>query len=318
MTTRRCLDAVARAFGAGVHRAIPPPRASVGSTRAWTAGLVLDAPPPPPSAPSLARRAFAALASDPPARVRGERQRPHHPRGSLARAPAHALEARRGKKKRAGKAAASARDDADADADDASPDASKPTSGSSASPPPPSEYDPEEADELMRLAVESLERDLGKLRVGRASPGMLENLVVDAYGEKSPLRHLGTVAARNAQTLTVMLYDPALRGAVKRAIEESSLGFNPREDGDALLVPVPEMTAETRRNVGKLAAKAAEAAKISVRNARKKGMDAIKKAQMTEDERKRAEKALQGRHDEHVKRASELAAKKEKQIAGEA
>ena len=129
---------------------------------------------------------------------------------------------------------------------------------------------------------------------------------------------LDPVGAFDAQTLTVMLYDPALRGAVKRAIEESSLGFNPREDGDALLVPVPEMTAETRRNVGKLAAKAAEAAKISVRNARKKGMDAIKKAQMTEDERKRAEKALQGRHDEHVKRASELAAKQEKQIAGEA
>ena len=107
-------------------------------------------------------------------------------------------------------------------------------------------------------------------------------------------------------------------GRVRATKAGKRVGADDSEDGDALLVPVPEMTAETRRNVGKLAAKAAEAAKISVRNARKKGMDAIKKAQMTEDERKRAEKALQGRHDEHVKRASELAAKKEKQIAGEA
>ena len=214
---------VPRRRRARVRRGRPPRHPPVARERRVDARVDRRArprrPPPPPSAPSLARRAFAALASAPPC-ARPRRAPAAPPSAGFARSrPAHALEARRGKKKRAGKAAASARDD-DADADDASPDASKPTSGSSASPPPPSEYDPEEADELMRLAVESLERDLGKLRVGRASPGMLENLVVDAYGEKSPLRHLGTVAARNAQTLTVM----PLRSRVARRGEARDRG----------------------------------------------------------------------------------------------
>ena len=152
------------------------------------------------------------------------------------------------------------------------------------------EFDPEAIDELMVAAVEALERDLGKLRTGRASPGMLENLVVEAYGDHTPLQHLGSVTARNAQTLAVMLYDVSLKGAVSKAIQDSPLGFNPRDENDVLVVPVPEMTTETKKEVAKMAARAGETAKISVRNARKKAMDMIKKAKLPEDETKRAEK----------------------------
>ena len=200
--------------------------------------------------------------------------------------------------------------------DDSEDDASAAGGSDGASDASVAEYDETEIGDAMASALESLERDLGKLRVGRASPGMLENLTVDAYGEMTPLQHLGSVAARDAQTLVVLLYDASLKGAVTKAIAESPLGFNPRDDGDTLIVPVPEMTRETKLEVGKMAQRAGESAKISVRNARKRGMDAIKKTKMPEDDAKRAEKALQKMHDEFVKRAGDAAAAKEKVIVG--
>ena len=263
---------------------------------------------------NLSRASFASLAGvprPPLCAIGGSAAHFVRHEAALASPSAHAstLAWRRGKKKKAGKSAASVRDDSEDDASaaggsDGASDASV------------AEYDETEIGDAMASALESLERDLGKLRVGRASPGMLENLTVDAYGEPTPLQHLGSVAARDAQTLAVLLYDPSLRGAVTKAIAESPLGFNPRDDGDTLIVPVPEMTRETKREVGKMAQRAGESAKISVRNARKRGMDAIKKAKMPEDDAKRAEKALQKMHDDFVKRAGDAAAAKEKTIVG--
>ena len=217
--------------------------------------------------------------------------------------PAIATQQTRGKKKKAGKekAAPAPRADEDPDDDDDGSDTA-------------AEFDPAAFEQLMESAIEALERDLGKLRTGRASPGMLENLVVQAYGEHTPLQHLGSVTARNAQTLAVMLYDASLKAAVAAAIRDSPLGFNPREDGDTLVVPVPEMNADVKREVAKMAAKAGETAKVSVRNARKKGMDAIKRAKMPEDEAKRAEKEVQKSHDAFVKRCQDLTVAKEKAI----
>ena len=217
--------------------------------------------------------------------------------------PAIATQQTRGKKKKAGKekAAPAPRADEDPDDDDDGSDTA-------------AEFDPAAFEQLMESAIEALERDLGKLRTGRASPGMLENLVVQAYGDHTPLQHLGSVTARNVQTLAVMLYDASLKAAVAAAIRDSPLGFNPREDGDTLVVPVPEMNADVKREVAKMAAKAGETAKISVRNARKKGMDAIKRAKMPEDEAKRAEKEVQKSHDAFVKRCQDLTVAKEKAI----
>ena len=263
---------------------------------------------------NLSRASFASLAGvprPPLCAIGGSAAHFVRHEAALASPSAHAsvLAWRRGKKKKAGKSAASVRDDSEDDASaaggsDGAPDASV------------AEYDETEIGDAMASALESLERDLGKLRVGRASPGMLESLTVDAYGEPTPLQHLGSVAARDAQTLAVLLYDPSLKGAVTKAIAESPLGFNPRDDGDTLIVPVPEMTRETKQEVGKMAQRAGESAKISVRNARKRGMDAIKKAKMPEDDAKRAEKALQKLHDDFVKRAGDAAATKEKAIVG--
>ena len=237
-------------------------------------------------------RGFSGLAATSASRTRTSRT-----------CPAIATQQTRGKKKKAGKekAAPAPRADEDPDDDDDGSDTA-------------AEFDPAAFEQLMESAIEALERDLGKLRTGRASPGMLENLVVQAYGEHTPLQHLGSVTARNAQTLAVMLYDASLKAAVAAAIRDSPLGFNPREDGDTLVVPVPEMNADVKREVAKMAAKAGETAKVSVRNARKKGMDAIKRAKMPEDEAKRAEKEVQKSHDAFVKRCQDLTVAKEKAI----
>ena len=237
-------------------------------------------------------RGFSGLAATSASRTRPSRT-----------CPAIATQQTRGKKKKAGKekAAPAPRADEDPDDDDDGSDTA-------------AEFDPAAFEQLMESAIEALERDLGKLRTGRASPGMLENLVVQAYGEHTPLQHLGSVTARNAQTLAVMLYDASLKAAVAAAIRDSPLGFNPREDGDTLVVPVPEMNAHVKREVAKMAAKAGETAKVSVRNARKKGMDAIKRAKMPEDEAKRAEKEVQKSHDAFVKRCQDLTVAKEKAI----
>ena len=258
MTTRRCLREIARACRAGVDGVFFPRASTARSSTRAPLGLSHRATSVAGCAacPPTSARAFGSLAPSPLAGLRGD---------AGAMPPlAHALIWRRGKKKKGGKAAASAR------ADDADDDEDAPTTSAGDDAPAPA-YEPEEISALMTAAVEALERDLGKLRTGRAAPGMLESLVVDAYGEPTPLKHVGTVTARNAQTLSVMLYDPGLKSAVSRAIVDSPLGFNPRDDGDALVVPVPEMTAETRREVAKLAGKAGETAKISVRNARKRG-----------------------------------------------
>ena len=237
-------------------------------------------------------RGFSGLAATSASRTRPSRT-----------CPAIATQQTRGKKKKAGKekAAPAPRADEDPDDDDDGSDTA-------------AEFDPAAFEQLMESAIEALERDLGKLRTGRASPGMLENLVVQAYGDHTPLQHLGSVTARNPQTLAVMLYDASLKAAVAAAIRDSPLGFNPREDGDTLVVPVPEMNADVKREVAKMAAKAGETAKISVRNARKKGMDAIKRAKMPEDEAKRAEKEVQKSHDAFVKRCQDLTVAKEKAI----
>lgn len=111
----------------------------------------------------------------------------------------------------------------------------------------------------MEAALAALERDLAGLRTGRASPGLLENLPLKVYEETQPLRHVATVAARDARTLTVSLHDPELTQAVEKAIHDSPLGLTARaEERGQFVVPVPPLTSEQRAAMAKLAAVAAE------------------------------------------------------------
>eukprot|EP00775_Hariotina_reticulata_P011841 gene11841-11985_t len=164
------------------------------------------------------------------------------------------------------------------------------------------EFDPEPIQQLMEAAVEHLQHELSGVRTGRANPGLLENLLVDAQGDRIPIKACGSVTVKNAQLLAVVLYDVTLAKAVEKAIRESPLSFNAQTEGSEVLVKLPRMTKETIEKMVKLVNMEAEGAHQSIRRARQKGMDAVKKIfkNGSADDRKRAEKEIQKLHDEYI------------------
>ena len=174
--------------------------------------------------------------------------------------------------------------------------------------------DADGANSKFDAALHALDVDLSQLRTARASAGMIDHIVVDVYGEPTPLSHLGTITAPNAQTLSVTLFDPSTKPSVEKAIANSPLGFVPKESSDGLIVPIPAMTQDTRKEVCKLASKLGETAKIAARNIRHKAQKRIKRAEMSEDDRKRAEKNLQAITDDIVGKITQRCAAKEKEI----
>lgn len=165
-----------------------------------------------------------------------------------------------------------------------------------------------------KSAVHALDADLSQLRTSRASQGMIDHILVDVYGEPTPLAHLGTVTTPNATTLSLTLYDAGTKAAVEKAILNSPLGLVPKESSDGLIIPVPAMTQDTRKEVCKMANKLGESAKIASRNIRHKALKRIKSADMPEDDRKRAEKRLQQMTDDASAQISAKIVAKEKEI----
>ena len=139
-------------------------------------------------------------------------------------------------------------------------------------------------------AIESLKREFGGLRTGRASAGLLDPVRVDAYGSKMPLAQVGTVGVPEPRLLTVQVWDKSMVAAVEKAIRESDLGLNPSSDGMLVRIPIPELSEERRRELTKVAGKYAEQAKVAVRNVRRDGMDMLKRmekdAEISKDEHK--------------------------------
>eukprot|EP00887_Chlorella_sp_A99_P006226 scaffold3.g6226.t1 len=170
-----------------------------------------------------------------------------------------------------------------------------------------------EARQLMARAVDRLQHELANIRTGRATPGMLDHLKVDLYGERLQLKACGTVSVRDAQLLAVTVFDPAAVHAVKKAVEESALQLSPRAEGQEVLVPIPRPTAETLAAMGKVCKQQAEAAKVTVRHARQQAMHGAKAA-ASEDERKRLEREVQKLTDEFVAEIDALVAAKERSI----
>ena len=156
------------------------------------------------------------------------------------------------------------------------------------------------------------------LRTGRASTSILEPVTVDAYGSPMPLNQVGTVNAPEPRLLTVQVWDKSLVKAVDKAIREAGLGLNPQTEGQTIRLPMPELTQERRKELTKVAHKYSEAAKVSVRNVRRDGMEGLKKAEkkgeITEDEHRRLSEEVQKKTDEHVKKIDEMLAQKEQEI----
>lgn len=170
----------------------------------------------------------------------------------------------------------------------------------------------------MTKSVETLKTDLGKIRTGRAHPGLLDQIKVDYYGAKTPLNQLANISAADARTLTVTPYDKSTLQAVEKAIRESDLGLNPAAAGTLLRVPLPPLTEERRRELVKHVHKEGENAKVAIRNVRRDGnhhlKDLLKKKLITEDDDKRAEEAVQKMTDRFIAEIDKLVAAKEHEI----
>ncbi|MEM9495190.1 MAG: ribosome recycling factor [Pseudomonadota bacterium] len=167
----------------------------------------------------------------------------------------------------------------------------------------------------MEGALTALKTEFGGLRTGRASASLVEPIDVDAYGSKMPMNQVGTVSVPEPRMITVQVWDKGLVGAVEKAIRESGLGINPVVDGQNVRVPVPPLTEERRKELAKVAGKYGEQAKVAIRNVRREGMEAIKKADgVSEDEQKKLSEDVQKLTDEMVKRVEEAQAAKEEEI----
>jgi ribosome recycling factor len=172
----------------------------------------------------------------------------------------------------------------------------------------------DECKKKMDGAIESLKREFTGLRTGRASTNLLDNIKVDAYGAEMPINQVGSVSVPESRLLTVTVWDAGLTKSVEKAIRESGLGLNPMAEGTVIRVPLPSLTEERRKELVKVAGKYTEQAKIAVRNVRRDFMDAVKKADMPEDEEKKMGEKIQKLTDEHVKIIDEMLDHKEKDI----
>lgn len=168
-------------------------------------------------------------------------------------------------------------------------------------------------------AVDALHKEFSGLRTGRASTSLLDSIKVDAYGSLMPLNQVGTVGVPEPRLLTVQVWDKGMVKNVEKAIRDAGLGLNPQPDGQLVRVPVPELSAERRQELVKVAGKYAEAARIAVRNVRRDGMDALKKAQkdgdLSEDEHKTQSDKVQKLTDEMIKKIDDALVHKEKEIS---
>ena|SRR5262245_6393638 len=170
----------------------------------------------------------------------------------------------------------------------------------------------------MDKAVEDFRREMAATRTGRASVRMLDAVTVELYGAQMQLNQVATVHAPEAQLITVQPYDPSGLGAIEKAIRTADLGLNPMNDGKLIRVPVPPLTEERRRDMVKHLHKVLEEHRTAVRNIRRDGNDAIKKAmkdkKITEDEEKRALDEIQKLTDDEIKKMEDMSKAKEKEV----
>jgi len=179
-------------------------------------------------------------------------------------------------------------------------------------------YNKDEMSRRMSGAVATLKSEFSGLRTGRASPALLDPVSVEAYGNVVPIAQVGTISTPEARMITVQVWDKGLAKAVDKAIRDAGLGLNPQMDGQLLRIPLPELNQERRKELSKLAAKYAEAARVAVRNVRRDGMDLLKKLEkdhkIGQDEHHTKGDELQKLTDTHIKDIDNALHSKEQEI----
>jgi len=170
------------------------------------------------------------------------------------------------------------------------------------------------AKEGMESAIAHLVKEFGNIRAGKASPAMLGSVMVDYYGAKTPLAQVANVNTTDAQTITVQPWEKNLIPEIEKGIMLSNLGFNPMNNGESIIINVPALTEERRKELSKTAKVEVENAKVSVRNIRRDANNDIKKVEVSDDEKKNAEAEIQTLTDNYIKQTDELYTVKDAEI----
>lgn len=170
------------------------------------------------------------------------------------------------------------------------------------------------AKEAMENAISHLSKELSNIRAGKASPAMLGSVMVDYYGSQTPLSQVANVNTTDAQTITVQPWEKNLIPEIEKGIMLSNLGFNPMNNGENIIINVPALTEERRKELSKTAKSEAENAKISIRNIRRDANNDIKKAEISDDEKKGAESEVQTLTDAYTKKIDDIYTVKDAEI----
>lgn len=170
----------------------------------------------------------------------------------------------------------------------------------------------------MEKSIKALQGDLQKIRTGRASANILEDVKVDSYGSLVPLNRVATMATPEARLITVSPFDKSMLGAIEKAILTSGLGLTPNNDGKIIRVPIPALSEERRKEIAKQVKKLGEESKVAIRHHRQEGNNKAKSSQKdhgwSEDESKRATDEIQKLTDSYIKKIDEACAAKEKEV----
>ncbi len=170
----------------------------------------------------------------------------------------------------------------------------------------------------MEGALEVLHTEFSGLRTGRASASLLDQIMIEAYGQPTPLNQVGTVGVPESRLLTVQVWDKGLVAVVEKTIRDSDLGLNPSSDGQLVRIPIPPLSEERRVELTKIAGRYAEEAKVAIRNVRRHAMDDLKKAEkggdISQDEHRDYDGEVQELTDDYVKKMDEALNNKEQEI----
>ncbi|GIZ15843.1 ribosome recycling factor [Capnocytophaga catalasegens] len=172
----------------------------------------------------------------------------------------------------------------------------------------------ESTQEAMQGALTHLDKALANIRAGKASPQMLGSVFVDYYGSQTPLSQVANIGTPDSRTITIQPWEKKMIAIIEKAILVANLGFNPMNNGDAIIINVPPLTEERRKELVKQAKGECEDAKISIRNARQEANKEIKKTETSEDVKKGAEESVQQLTDKYIKKVDEVFAIKEAEI----
>ncbi len=174
------------------------------------------------------------------------------------------------------------------------------------------------AEEKMEKAVEAFKKDLGSIRAGRATPSLLDKIMIDYYGISTPLNQLATISAPEPRLLVIQPWDKNVISDIEKAILKSDLGLTPNNDGNVIRLPVPQLTEERRKELVKMIRKKAEESRVAVRNIRREANDMLKDLEkdgdISKDDLKRSQDDIQKLTDKYVENIDKVLENKEKEV----